>query len=209
MGAEVGAAAGEGDAADRGGADEAGLAGAPVDAVLELEEAAGAFGIDVVGDGGAAEADGVAEDFDERGAQAGQFGAGEAGGLAGGTDGGAEEALVGVNVADAVEEGLVEQRGLDGGAAGVEESDEIGEGDGEGLAAGAGVGWRLLVAGDWLRSVEGDAAEAAWIDETDFARGCFPERVYFLGRGCFPGRTAEGEDGVGVGRERDFGRGDE
>ena len=137
--AEVGAAAGEGDAADGGCADEAGLAGAPVDLVPELEEAAGALGVDVVGDGGAAEADGVAEDFDQRGAQAGQLGAGEAGGLAGGADGGAEERLVGVDVADAVEQGLVEQRGFDGRAARMEEGDEVCEGDGEGLAAGAGV----------------------------------------------------------------------
>ena len=142
MGAEVGAAPGEGDAADGGCADEAGLAGAPVDAVFQLKEAARAVGIDVIGDGGASELDGVAENIDKRGAQAGEFGAGEARGLAGGTDGGAEERLVGVDVADAVEEGLVEQRGLDGRAARVEEGDEVFEGDGEGFAAWAGkAGW--------------------------------------------------------------------
>ena len=48
-----------------------------------------------------------------------------------------------------------------------------------------------------FRLVEGDAAEAASIDEANFAAV------------CFPGRTAEGEDGVSVRRERDFGRGDE
>jgi len=48
-----------------------------------------------------------------------------------------------------------------------------------------------------FRLVEGYAAEAARIDEADFACG------------CFPGRAAEGEDGVGVGRERDLGCGDE
>ena len=147
MRAEVGAAAGEGDAADGGGADEAGLAGAPVDLVPELEEAAGALGIDVVGDGGAAKPDGVAEDLDERGAQAGQFGAGEAGGLAGGAKAGAEEGFVGVDVADAVQERLVEQRGLDRRAARMEEGDEVCERDGEGFAAGAGVGCWLLVVG--------------------------------------------------------------
>jgi len=141
--AEVGAAASEGDAADGRGADEAGLAGAPVDAVLELEEAARTIGIDVVGDGGAAEPDGVAEDLDERGAQAGQLGAGETGGLASGAEAGAEERLVGVDVADAVEERLIEQRGLDRRAARMEERDEVGERDGEGLAAGAGVGRRI------------------------------------------------------------------
>ena len=193
----MGAAAGEGDAADGSGAGETGLAGAPVDAVFQLKKAAGAVGIDVVGDRGAADLDGVAENFDQRGAQAGEFGAGEARGLASGTDGGAEERLVGVDVADAVQERLIEQSSLDRRAARVEESDEIGEGDGEGFASGAGKGCRLLVAGCWLRCVEGDATEAAWIDEADFAAG------------CFPWRAAQGEDGVGVGREGDFGRGDE
>jgi len=50
MGAVVGAAAGEGDSLDGSFADEAGFAGALVDAVFELEEAADAGGIDVVGD---------------------------------------------------------------------------------------------------------------------------------------------------------------
>jgi hypothetical protein len=54
-----------------------------------------------------------------------------------------------------------------------------------------------------FRLVEGDATEAARIDEADLARGCFPGRVYSAWR------AAEGEDGVGVGREREFGRGDE
>ena len=52
-----------------GGADAAGLVLAGVDAVLELEEAGYAFGVDVVGDGGAAELDGAFEDFDERDAE--------------------------------------------------------------------------------------------------------------------------------------------
>jgi hypothetical protein len=64
--AEVGAAAGDGDFLDGRFADEAGLAGAPVDLVLELEEAAHAVGVDVVGDGRAAELDGVGQDFDVR-----------------------------------------------------------------------------------------------------------------------------------------------
>lgn len=105
---------------------------------------------------------------------------------------------------------MVEQSGLDGRAAGVEESDEVCEGDGEGFAAGTGIrGWlwrlqrsvpglRIETRGTRrLRSVEGDAAEAAGIDEADFAMVCFPRR------------TTKSEDSVGVGRERDFRRGDE
>ena len=49
------ATAGDDDSLDRSLADEAGLAFAAVDAVLELEESFFAVGIHVVGDGGAAE----------------------------------------------------------------------------------------------------------------------------------------------------------
>ena len=45
--------------------------------------------------------------------------------------------------------------------------------------------------------MEGDAAEAAGIDEADLAAGCFSRR------------TAQGEDGVGVGRVLYLRRGDE
>jgi hypothetical protein len=52
--AEVGASASDDDALDGGFAGSAGLAGARVDVVVELEESCGAFGVYVVGDGGAA-----------------------------------------------------------------------------------------------------------------------------------------------------------
>jgi hypothetical protein len=50
----VGAAAADYDSLDGGGADKAGLAGAGVDVVAELEEAGDSVGVDVVGDRGAA-----------------------------------------------------------------------------------------------------------------------------------------------------------
>ena len=140
MGAEVGGAAGEGDALDGGSADEAGLASALVDLVAELEEAADAIGVDIIRHGGAAEFDRLAQDFDKRSAQPGELDAGEARGLPARADMGEEEGLVGVDVADTVEEGLIEQRGLDGRTAVAEEGDEVCEGDGEGFASGAGVG---------------------------------------------------------------------
>lgn len=124
-GAEVGAAASDEEALDGGAAGEAGLAGAEIDAVLELEEAADAVSIDIVGDRGAAELDGVGEHVDQGLAQADEFGAGEASGMAAGTDPGTEEALVGVDVAHAVKQTLVQQRGLDGGAAATKEGIEI------------------------------------------------------------------------------------
>ena len=160
----MGAAASDKEALDGGAAGEAGLAGAEVDAVLELEEAADAVGIDVVGDGGAAELNGVGEDVDKSLAEAGEFGAGEAAGVAAGTDAGVEEALVGVDVADAVEQALVQQRGFNGGAAAPEEGIEIFLRDIKWFFPRAGVRCcnrqRVL-----LRREHGEAAEAARIDE--------------------------------------------
>jgi len=124
-GAEVGATPANHNTFDRRSADEAGLAGAHVDAVFQLEEAADAVGVDVVGDGRPAEFYGVGEDGDERVAEAAEFSAGKQRGQTAGTDAGAEEGLVGVDVPDAVEQGLVEQRGLDGSAAFAEEGDEV------------------------------------------------------------------------------------
>ena len=50
-----------------------------------------------------------------------QLVAGEAGSLAAGTDAGPEETFVGIDVADAVQQVLVEQGGLDGGLPAAEE----------------------------------------------------------------------------------------
>ncbi len=68
MRAEVSAAATYNDAFDRDSADGAGLACAHVDAMFELEKAADAICIDVIGDGRSAEFNGVLENFDEGGA---------------------------------------------------------------------------------------------------------------------------------------------
>ena len=101
--------------------------------------------------------------------------------MAQGANASVEEGLVGVDVAYSMEERLVEQRSFDGRFAVAEESDEVFERDGEGLFAGAGVG---LVC-------DGEATEAAGVDEAKFAA------------------AAEGEDGVGVGRDGGVGGRDE
>lgn len=143
----MGAAASDHDSLNGGVAEFAGLAGALVDAVLELEEAADAVGVNIVRDGGAAEFDGVAEDGLDGGVEQGQLGAGEAGGGAFGADTGAKEGLVGVDIADSVEEFLVEESGFDGSFSPFEEGEERAWGDGEGLGSGAlevfgQAGWR-------------------------------------------------------------------
>jgi hypothetical protein len=185
VGAVVGTPPGKEDTADRGPAGQAGQAGSQVDAVLELEEAGDPVCVDIVRDRGAAEFDGFPKDGLQRGAKAVKPVAGEASGHAGGADSGVEETLVGVDVADAVEQLLVEQGGLDGEPAVAKEGAEVGGGDGEGFVAGSA---------EWLGvrdRVQGEAAEAARVDETELASG------------------GERKDGVRVRRKRDIGRGDE
>jgi hypothetical protein len=92
-----------------------------------------------------------------------------------------EESLVGVDIADSVEEGLVEERRLDGSPAVAEEGDEVFERDGERLATGAGVGG--------VR--DGKAAEAAGVYEAELFT------------------AAQSKDGVGVWGYGDIGGGDE
>jgi len=115
--AEVSAAASDYDALDGGLAGPAGLAGTGVDAVVKLEETGNTVGVNVIRDGGATELDGLFENLLQGGAQVGEFVAREASGVAAGADAGVVQGLVGVDVADAVEKGLVEKRSLDRGLA--------------------------------------------------------------------------------------------
>ena len=80
------AAPGEKNPADWGLAAAAGQAGAQVDAVFKLEEAALAIGVNVVRNRGTAQANGVVEHLEQGLAEAFEFGAGEAAGSAAGTD---------------------------------------------------------------------------------------------------------------------------
>ena len=86
---------------------KAGFGFAAVDAVLELEEAFFAVGIDVIGDRGAAERNGFAENFLQGREKLGELIAGYGGGAAAGTDSGAEQRFVGINVADAAKQFLI------------------------------------------------------------------------------------------------------
>ncbi|MCU1248711.1 MAG: hypothetical protein JWQ49_1740 [Edaphobacter sp.] len=99
------------------------------------------------------------------------------------SDAGVEQSFIGVDVADTVEERLVEQRRLNGGLAVAEEGGEVFERDREGFGAGAFVS---CVGRD-----DGEAAEAAGVDEAEFFA------------------AAEGEDGVSVRGDGRVGGGDE
>ena len=129
FGAVVAAAAGDYDAFDWGFADQAGFAFASVDAVLKLEKAFFAVGVDVVGDGGASESDGFFQDFFYCGEEFGELIARDGGGAAAGAYSGAEERFVRVDVADTAEKFLVEQRALDWSLAATEHRDEAVEVD--------------------------------------------------------------------------------
>ena len=158
----MGTAASENDAANGGAAGSAGLAGALIDAMLELEESPGAFGIDVIGDRGAAHPDGVFQDLAKCLAQAVEFGAGETAGGFAGADAGAKEAFVGIDVAHAREQFLVEEGGLDGDAAAAKQGGELSGADGEGLGAGSR---KTGFAGE---IPEFEAPEPARVDESQF-----------------------------------------
>ena len=193
----MGAATCNDDAADGRSTDQAGLPGAHIDVVAELEKAAFARGIDVIGDGGAAEADGFTQHLLHGGMQAIEFLCGQAGGHTAGADFGAEEALIGVDVANTVQEGLIEQGRLDGGAAAVEELAEVGFGDLQGLCAGTAKAEAFR--GFILRCLDGmnpHATEAARIDEAEL-----------LESGPLPG--AQHEHAVGVRRSGHIGIGDD
>ena len=183
--AVMGAAAGEDNALDGGFADEAGFGGALVDAVFQLKETADTAGVDVVGDGGAAEADGMLEDVDEGEAEAFELGVAEAACLTARTDAGAEEGFVGVDVADAGEERLIEESGLDGEFAPAKQRGEFRGRNLEGLGARSGevCGSREIA--------ELEASETARIDEAKLAS------------------AGEGEARVGVGSDGLAGCGDE
>jgi hypothetical protein len=107
------AASSHNDSPDQAAAIATRLTGALVNAMLELEESAYTFGVDVVRDGRAAEADGVFQNFPQRHAQSLQFSPGELSGSASWANAGAEEAFVRIDIAHTCEQRLVQQRRLD------------------------------------------------------------------------------------------------
>ncbi len=101
LGAVVGSAASQHHAPDGRLAAAAGLAGALVDAVLELKEAPLAIGVDIIGDRGATKPDGVVQNLAQRQPKTLEFGSSEAVSPPSGPDAGLKQALVGIDVAHA------------------------------------------------------------------------------------------------------------
>ena len=113
---------------------------AHVHEVFELEKTTDSLGIDVVGDGGSAQADGMFQDVFERKSQALQFSVGETSGTAARPDAGAKEALIGVDVAYTREQLLIEERSFDGELPAAEKRGEFFRADGKRLGSCRGEG---------------------------------------------------------------------
>jgi hypothetical protein len=163
FGAIVGSATSNQYALDGCAATPTRLAGALVHAMLQLEEAAHAVGIDIIGHGRPAETNGMAEHLTQREPKPAVFGDRNAMCAPARPDARAKKALVGINVAHPGEQRLVEERGLDGHAAAVEESGELWCGD----IKRVGAWWCETLAGG--NAAEFQAAETTRIDEAQLA----------------------------------------
>jgi len=181
--AEMGSPAGKKNAPDGRLATAAGQAGSHVDAVLKLKKAPHAVGIDIIGDGGTAEPDGLLQNLAEGEPEPLKFSLGEAAGTAARPDTGVEEALVGVDIAHTGKEGLVEQGRFDGQAPSAEEGGKFLRGDREGLVAGGRKGRTPAEISKF------EPAKAARVDEAQLQA------------------TFKAEAGMGVGGQGSFGRG--
>ena len=106
-------------------AAQAGKASALIDAMLQLKESALAVGVHVIADRRAAQPDGVRENLAQSQPQCFQLRLAQPACEPPRTNAGAKKALVGVDVAHAGEQPLVEQGRLDGGMPGVEDRIEL------------------------------------------------------------------------------------
>ena len=139
MGAKVGAPLRNQNAFDGRGAGAAGLPSAPVNAVEVLETPAVTVAVDVVGDGRPAHDDGLPEQLLDGAVEAPQARFAELSADQEGMQTGPKQGLVDVDVAQAPKKLLIEQEGLETGAATGEERGKAGEGDFERIGALRGV----------------------------------------------------------------------
>ena len=150
---------------ERSLADGAFFTGTPVHLVLQLKEATNAIGIDIIRHRGSAELDGLRQHLLQRGVQASKLIAREAARRSARTNACTEESLICVDVADAVQDRLVQQRGLDRDLAATEELRELIRGDGGGLPAWSGIAVPVFAA----ERDDREPTEPARIDEANLA----------------------------------------
>ena len=159
----MGASACEENSANWCAASAAGLTCPQVDAMLQLEETAHSVGVDIIRNRGAAEADGMLQHGLQRRSQAFQFGPGQPAGTPARTDAGAEQALIGVDVAYAGEEGLVEEGRFDGHLSAAKECCKLVRANGERLFASSAKGCVVR------EIYQFQAAKAARVNEANLA----------------------------------------
>ncbi len=123
------------------------------------------------------------EYFDQCSTKTREFSSGESAGVARGSDTRVKESFIGVDIAHSVKERLVEERGFDRRFSIVEERDEVFEFNGKWFGTGPFV--------SCIGCHNGETAKAAGIDEAEFFA------------------ATEGQDGVGVRRNRGVRSGDE
>ncbi len=181
----MGSTASQENAPDEGVTAWAGQAGSLVDAVFKLKKSTLSAGVHIIGNGRAAESDGVAENLAQGEPKALQFGAGEPSGAAARADAGVKEGFVGIDIAHARKKILVEERSLDGEPAAAKQSGKFICSHGQRLSAGG------LKRRGTSKVAELQAAETARIDETQFAA------------------AGQAEPGVGVGGNWSIRRGDQ
>lgn len=184
-GTEMSSPTGQQDTPDRRTADQAGLACPHVHAVFELEKTPNPVSIDIIRDRRAAQLDRVLEHFLQRRVKAVQFRALDAAGHAPGTDPGAKEAFVSVDIAHAMKQRLVEQCGFDGQFAAAKEAGKVFQGDGRRLGPGPGEAF------GGVELTELQPPETARVDETHLPA------------------AGQGETSVGVRRDWPFRGGDQ
>src|ERR1039458_9440339 len=129
VGTKVGTALGDRHPADGSPAGREWFAGALIDAVADLEEAFAPFGVDVIGDGRPSGGDGLGEHGDDGVVELAGAVAPDALGERQRMNAGAEEGFIGVDIADAAHEGMVEQQALDARLMAPEGGGEFFEGD--------------------------------------------------------------------------------
>lgn len=129
--------------------------------MFELKKASHAVCIDIIGNRGTAELDGVGENLLNGRMQPEQLIPLKAASHAFRADTGAEEAFIGIDIAYAVQDGLVEQGSFDGKAASSEELCEVVGSNGGWFLAGTG---ECCIAGQFAKF---KTAEAARIDKAE------------------------------------------
>ena len=121
----MGSAAGQKNALYRGLAAPARLAGTQIDTVLKLEKTFDSIGVNIIGNRGTPKLNCVFQDFAKSEPEPFKLSFCKAASVAARPNAGVEKAFVGIYIANAGKQRLIEQRGFDGGAPATKERSEL------------------------------------------------------------------------------------